>query len=104
MASLPNFGIEDVARRADFGVLGARMDALETSLGARMDGLEASLRARMDALESSLGARMDGLEIRLNSIEAAVIAIGLRLDRMFLALVAGLFVVVAAMVGVIISV
>lgn len=51
-----------------------------------------------------LEVRMNALEARMTSLEAAVIAIGLRLDRMFLALVGGLFVVVAAMVGVIVSV
>jgi len=115
MASLPNFGINGVATSADFGVLqarmdglenglGARMDALETGLGARMDALETGLGARMDALESTLGGRMDGLEIRMTSIETAVVAMGLRLDRMFLAMLAGLFAIVAAMVGVIIAV
>ena len=69
-----------------------------------MDGLESGLGARMDALESTLGGRMDGLAIRVISIETAVFAMGLRLDRMFLAMLAGLFAVVAALVGVIIAV
>jgi len=93
MASLPNFGITGVATSADVGALQARMDGLETGLGARMD-----------SLETGLGARMDSLEIRMTSIETAVVAMGLRLDRMFLAMVAGLFVIVAAMVGVIIAI
>jgi hypothetical protein len=104
MASLPNFGPNGVATSADFGVLQARMDGLETGLGARMDALESGLGARMDALEFGLGARMDGLETRMTSIESAVVALGLRLDKMFLAMVAGLFAIVAAMVGVIIAV
>jgi hypothetical protein len=90
---MPNFGPNGVATSDDFGVLQGRMDGLESGLGARMD-----------ALESGLGTRMDGLEIRMTSIESAVVALGLRLDRMFLAMLAGLFAIVAALVGVIIAV
>lgn len=104
MASLPNFGINGVATSADFGVLQARMDGLEKGLGARIDALESGLGARMDALETTHGGRMDGLEIRMTSIESAVVAMGPRLDRMFLAMLAGLFGIVAAMVCVIIAV
>jgi hypothetical protein len=82
MASLPNFGPNGVATSADFGVLQARMDSLETGLGARMDRLET----------------------RMTSIESAVVALGLRFDKMFLAMLAGLFAIVAALVGVIIAV
>ena len=89
MASLPNFGPNGVATSADIGVLQARMEGLG---------------ARMDALESGLGARLDGLETRMTSIESAVVALGLRLDKMFLAMLAGLFAIVAALVGVIIAV
>jgi hypothetical protein len=90
---LPNFGPNGVATSADIGVLQTRMDGLETGLGARMD-----------ALESGLGVRMDGLETRMTSIESAVVAMGLRLDKMVLAMLAGLFVIVAALVGVIMAV
>ena len=51
-----------------------------------------------------LEVRMDALEARMTSLEVAVIGLGVRLDRMYLTLVAGLFVIVAAMVGVMISV
>jgi hypothetical protein len=47
---------------------------------------------------------MEGLEIRMTSIESAVVALGLRLDKMFLAMLAGLFAIVAALAGVIIAV
>jgi len=40
----------------------------------------------------------------MTSIESAVVAMGPRLDRMFLAMLAGLFGIVAAMVCVIIAV
>jgi hypothetical protein len=51
-----------------------------------------------------LEVRMDALDARMTSLEAAVIGLGVRLDRMYLTLVAGLFVIVASMVGVIVSV
>ena len=55
-----------------------------------------------------LAARIDALEARMTSLEAAMVGLGLRLDKMFQTLVAGLFVIVAAivaaMVGVMISV
>lgn len=44
---------------------------------------------------------MSQLEIRMTAVENALIAMNLRLDRMFLALVGGLIVIVAAMVGVV---
>jgi hypothetical protein len=46
-----------------------------------------------------LGARVNQLEVRMTAVESALVAINLRLDRMFLALVGGLIVIVAAMVG-----
>ena len=51
-----------------------------------------------------LEVRMDALEARMASLESAMLNLGLRLDRMYVALVAGLFVIVAAMVGVMVSV
>jgi hypothetical protein len=58
------------------------------------------LTTRMDVLE----ARMDALDARMGALEAAMLNLGLRLDRLFQTLVAGLFVIVAAMVGIMISV
>ena len=51
-----------------------------------------------------LEARMGALEGRMASLEGAMVALGALLDRMYLTLVAGFFVIVAAMVGVIVSV
>jgi hypothetical protein len=53
----------------------------------------------MRAELSELGARVSQLEGRMTALESAVVAIGLRLDRMFLALVGGLVVIAAAMTG-----
>jgi hypothetical protein len=78
MSALPSIDINQVATKADLAVLGGRMGAFE--------------------------ARMDGLETRMAALEAAMLNLGLRLDRMYVTLVAGLFVIVAAMVGVMISV
>lgn len=99
MAALPGYDISELATKNDLGVLGARLDAVETSLMARVDGLEVGLGARMDGLE----ARMGGLEGRMASIESIVGGLGLRTDRMFLAMIAGLFVIVATMAGVLLT-
>lgn len=99
MAALPGYDISELATKNDLGVLGARLDAVETSLMARVDGLEVGLGARMDGLE----ARMGGLEGRMASIESIVGGLGLRMDRMFLAMIAGLFVIVATMAGVLLT-
>ena len=110
MAALPGYDISELATKNDLGVLGARLDAVETSLMARVDGLEVGLGARIDGLEASFTARMDGLEARMGglegrmaSIESIVGGLGLRMDRMFLAMIAGLFVIVATMAGVLLT-
>lgn len=81
MAALPHYDISEVATKRDVAVLEARIDA------------------RLD----SIGARIDGLEIRLASVESIVGGLGTRMDRMFLAMIAGLFVIVATMAGVLLS-
>ena len=65
--------------------------------------LEARLEARFEGGFDSIGARIDGLEARLASVESIVAGLGTRMDRMFLAMIAGLFVVVATMAGLLIT-
>jgi len=74
MAALPQYDISEVATKRDVAVLEAKIDA-----------------------------RFDSLETRLASVETIVIGLGARMDRMFLALIAGLFVIVATMAGVLIT-
>ena len=50
-----------------------------------------------DPSEIATKADIRGLETRLDRVEGSLAAINQRLDRLFLALVAGLFVVLAAM-------
>jgi len=50
-----------------------------------------------------LGAKVDGLQARLASVESIVNGLGTRIDRMFLAMLAGLFVIVATMAGVLLT-
>ena len=52
----------------------------------------------------TIGARTDGLESRLASVETIVIGLGARMDRMFLAMLAALFVIVATMAGVLLTI
>ena len=81
MAALPTYDISEIATKSDIYALEARVDA------------------RFD----SIGARIDGLESRLASVETIVIGLGARMDRMFLAMIAGLFVIVATMAGVLLT-
>jgi autonomous glycyl radical cofactor GrcA len=114
MTAVPGFDFAELVTKSDLGVLDARvngldqslnawMDGLGQSLNARMDGLDQSLNARMDGLDQSLNARIDGLEVRLANVETIVIGLGSRMDRMFFAMIAGLFVILATMAGVLIS-
>jgi hypothetical protein len=58
----------------------------------------------VDISELATKADLAALDARMGALEAAMLNLGLRLDRMFQTMVAGLFVIVAAMVGVMISV
>jgi hypothetical protein len=81
----------------------AFLPTIDTSQLATKVDLKAEL-ARLHGRIDSLEARMTSLEARMTSLEALVTALGGRLDRIYLTLVAGLLVIVAAMVGVIVSV
>ncbi len=70
MSVLPSYELTDLATKGDVALLSARIDSLEISLGGRIDRLE----ARMDRLET-------------------------RMDRFFVALVTGMFVIVATLIG-----
>jgi autonomous glycyl radical cofactor GrcA len=92
MTAVPGFDFAELVTKSDLGVLDARVNGLDQSLNARMDGLD-----------QSLNARIDGLEVRLANVETIVIGLGSRMDRMFFAMIAGLFVILATMAGVLIS-
>ena len=64
---------------------------------------EVATKRDVAGLEAKIDARFDSLETRLASVETIVIGLGARMDRMFLALIAGLFVIVATMAGVLIT-
>jgi hypothetical protein len=77
MTALPAYDTSELVTKNDLALFGA--------------GMRAEL--------SKLGARVSQLEVRISAVESALVVISLRLDRMFLALVGGLIVIVAAMVG-----
>jgi hypothetical protein len=82
MAALPIFEISDLATKNDLALFASSLDS------------------RMDLMD----ARMGGLDSRMDRLETAIGGLGLRMDRMFLTLTAGLFVIVAAMVGMFLAV
>lgn len=75
MAYLPEFDPKDVATRSDLAVFKTEM------------------RSDMADVKTELSDRFDRLEVRFDGL-------GARLDRMYQTLVAGLFVIVAAMAGI----
>jgi hypothetical protein len=82
MAALPIFEISDLVTKTDLALFAS-------SFESRMDGQE---------------SRMDRLDSRMDRLESAMGGLGLRMDRLFLTLTAGLFVIVAAMVGMFLAV
>jgi hypothetical protein len=89
MAALPIFEISDLVTKTDLA-------RFASSFESRMDGHG----SRIDRLDS----RMDALDSRMDRLESAMVGLGLRMDRLFLTLTAGLFVIVAAMVGMFLAV
>ena len=92
MSALPSQDMSDFATKGDIA-----------ALGAATKGDIAALSAATKGDIAVLGARIDGLESRLVGIESIVRGLGLRMDRMFLAMIAGLVVIVATMAGVLLS-
>lgn len=82
MSYLPTFEPIDVATRGDIAELRGEMDRLRVELRGEMGALREELRGEM-------GSRFMVVEERL--------------DRLFLTLVGGLFVIVAAMVGLVVT-
>ncbi len=68
MQQLPPF--DNLATKADIGVLATRLDGLDT----RMDALD----TRMDALDT----RMDGLETRMDRLDGRMERLDGRMDRL----------------------
>ena len=86
MTQLPRYDPVDVVTNDD-------LLAMESRLNQRFDGFD----ERMDRFEK----RMDTFDKRMDTFEMRMDGLTERLDRFFLTLLAGLFVVVAAMAGVV---
>ena len=94
------------AARADLytglaDVLGPeRAETLMTHL-PRYDPVDVATKADLLSLETRLTQRFDRVDERFVRVEAQLDALAGCLDRLFLTLVAGLFVIVASMAGVV---
>ncbi|MFP4555020.1 MAG: hypothetical protein ACLFRT_14330 [Actinomycetota bacterium] len=77
MTYLPSTESTELATKADIRAVETRIDSVESSLATRIDRLEANLTTRFDALDT----RIDTL--------------GTRIDRIVLAVVAALVVIIA---------
>ena len=99
MASLPPFDIDQIATKTDLRSLGDRLDS-------RIDRLESVVeRLREDQLVLA-GDLHDGLAMldgRMDRLEGRMDGLNGRMDRFFLSLLAGLFVVIAAMATAVIA-
>ncbi len=92
MAYLPTFVPTDVATKGDVAGVHSEIDRLRGD----MHRLRDELRSEIDAFRTELRGEMVGLR---DEMSGRLEALGHRLDRLFLTLVAGLFVIVAAMAG-----
>ena len=86
MAYLPEFDPKDVATRSDLA-------DFSTEMRSDMAVFKTEMRSDMAEVKTELSDRFDRLEVRFDGLSA-------RLDRMYQTLVAGLFVIVAAMAGI----
>jgi predicted nuclease with TOPRIM domain len=115
MTQLPRYDVEHVATHADVVALRSDMGDLRSGMGdlrsemgdlrSEMGDLRSELRSEMGELRSELRSEMGELRSEFRSemgvFRDGLAAVNQRLDRLFLALVAGLFVVIAAMASVI---
>ena len=94
MAYLPEFDPDDVATKGDIAELRAatKTDIAELRTATKTDIAELRTATKTDM------ARMDG---NLGDLKSGQALLHSRIDRLFVTLVAGLFVIVAAMAGVV---
>lgn len=88
MSAIPLHDLDQVATKRDIAVLDARFAGVD----ARFEVI--------DARFVGVDGRLDGIDGQLKEIRAELRFINQRIDRLFYALIAGLFVVVAAVIGV----
>ncbi len=99
MTYLPSTESTQLATKADFRALESRIGTVESNLTTRTDSLESNLSTRIDSVGSSLSTRIDSVE---SNLTARIDALGIRLDqlatridRIVLAVVAALVVIIA---------
>ncbi len=108
MAYLPEFDPKDVATRSDLADFSTEMRSdmavfktemrsdmadFKTEMRSDIADFKTEIRSDMADVKTELSDRFDRVEVRFDGL-------GARLDRMYQTLVAGLFVIVAAMAGI----
>lgn len=83
--------------RTEIGELRTDIEGGRTSLGSEISELRFELRGEI----SLIGARFATLDAAIANLQEGQAAIHLRLDRLFLALIGGLIVIVGVMAGVV---
>ena len=96
MTHLPRYDPSEVATRSDVAALRSDFSGLETRLNRQFEQRFEHIDQRFARMDE----RFDRVDERFVRVEAQLDGLAGRLDRFFLTLVAGLFVIVAAMAGV----
>ncbi len=91
MTHLPRYDLAEVATKSDFA-------DLRSDFRSEMGELRSDFRSEMGELRSDFGNEISELR---GEMSAGFAGVNERFDRMYLTLVAGFFVVVAAMAGVV---
>jgi hypothetical protein len=109
MTHLPRYDPAEVATKSDFADLRSDFAELRSDFRTEMSDLRSDFGSEMSDLRSDFGSEMSDLRSDFGSemsdlrgeMSAGFAGVNERFDRMYLTLVAGFFVVVAAMAGVV---
>ncbi len=105
MAYLPTFDPTDIATKADIAELRREMDQRFEAIDRRFEQMDQRFEAidrrfeQMDQRFEAIDRRFGGIDRRFEGIDRQFLELNLRLDRLFHTLLAGMFVVLAAMIG-----
>ena len=98
MAYLPTFDPTDIATKADIAELRREMDQRFEAIDRRFEQIDQRFEA-IDRRFEQMDQRFEAIDRRFEGIDRQFLELNLRLDRLFHTLLAGMFVVLAAMIG-----
>jgi len=101
MTHLPRYDPAEVTTKSDFADLQSDFAELRSDFRSEMSELRSDFRSEMSELRSDFRSEISELRTEMTTGFAGV---NERFDRMYLTLVAGFFVIVAAMAGVVFTI